>query len=522
MMRAPAFMTLVVLAACATPPRMGGDTKTEPTAKITPASLLGHIKMLSSDLFEGRAPGTVGEGRTVDYIQAEMKNAGLAPGNPDGGWTQSVPMLALSSRAEMAFDRQPALRSGEDFVAWSYSETPNPQLASRELVFVGYGMNAPEKSWADYKDVDVKGKTVVVLAGDPLGGPMTIHGRWTRKFEVAHQAGAAAALIIHETGPAGYGWNVVAAGASHERYEIHSDAALNGHLGAEGWIHENTARKLIPNLDELMAAARKPGFRAVPLPNRVSIAVQTKKREVMSQNVIGRVVGTDLKDEHVVYSAHWDHFGKNEKGVFHGALDNAAGIAWLLETAAAFTLLHGPPRRSLLFMATTAEESGLIGAKYYASHPLYPIDKTVANINLDIPNPWGRTKSIVSLGLGQTTMDATLAEEAAEQGRRVVPDPEGEKGYYFRSDHFEFAKRGVPALGFLFPGADYVDQPPDFGKLKREDYIAHRYHSPNDVIAADWDLRGMVEDTALLFRVGQRIANDDATPQWSPGAAFRR
>lgn len=512
------WTALVAAAACATPPRMPASS---PEAAIDARALLAHITALSSDAFEGRAPGTPGEERTVDYLKREMQRAGLAPGNPDGTWEQLVPLAAVTSRAKLSLDRS-ELRPGEDFVAWSLGTKPEVKIARSELVFVGYGIDAPEKGRDDFKGVDLKGKTAVFLVGDPFGGPMTYYGRWTYKFEMAARLGAAAALIVHETGPAGYGWNVVAGGGDRVRYEIGTAAARDAHVAAEGWLHEATARTLIADFDAVKAAARKSDFRPFPLPDRLNIDIASTSRELRSTNVVGRIAGAGARDEHLVYSAHWDHFGTNDVGIFHGALDNAAGIAWLLETARAFASLPSPPRRSVLFLATTAEEPGLLGAKYYAAHPLYPLKRTVANINLDIPNPWGRTKSIVSLGLGQTTMDATLAEEAAKQGRRVVPDPEGEKGYYFRSDHFEFAKHGVPSLGFLFPGADYVDQPPDFGRLKRQDYVAHRYHSPNDVIAPDWDLAGMVEDTVLLFRVGRRIADEDRAPDWSPGAAFRR
>ncbi|MFO0738413.1 MAG: M20/M25/M40 family metallo-hydrolase [Labilithrix sp.] len=513
-----AGIVLLALAACATPARMPAN---EPESTIHARALLGHIGTLSSERFEGRAPGTSGEDLTVEYLQSEMKKSGLAPGNPDGTWVQTVPLAAITSRATLAFDRD-ELRPVEDFVAWSLRTTPEVRVRESEVVFVGHGISAPERGWNDLQDVDVKGKTVVFLVGDPFGGPMTYYGRWTYKFEIAARLGAAAALIVHETGPAGYGWNVVSGGAKNARYEIDDEGSRDAHVGVEGWIHESTARRLIPDFDRVKAAARRPGFRPIPLSARATISIDSTSKPLLSRNVVGRVVGTDLKEEHVVFSSHWDHFGRNEAGVFHGALDNAAGVAWLLETARAFTSLPALPRRSILFMATTAEESGLLGAKFYAAHPLYPLEKTVANVNMDIPNPWGRTRSVVSLGLGQTTMDAMLADEAAKQGRQVIADPEGEKGYYFRSDHFEFAKHGVPALGFLFPGADYRDQPPDFGKHKRQDFVAHRYHSPNDVIAPDWDLAGMVEDTVLLFRVGRRLANEDRTPEWSPGAAFRR
>lgn len=488
---------------------------------ITADGLLRHITTLSSDRFAGRAPGTDGEALTVDYIQAEMQRAGLAPGNPDGSWVQTVPLAAITSTATLAFDGKPLVPT-DQFVAWSFGTAPKAEVTNRDVVFVGYGIVAPERERDDYKDVDVRGKTVIILVGDPFGGPkLTYFGRWTYKFEQAAKKGAAAALIVHETGPAGYGWNVVSGGGVREHYEIATDEARNAHVAVEGWIHETQARALIPDFDATKAKARTKEFRPIALGPRADIEVTSTVRNVSTRNVVGRLVGTDRKDEHVIYSAHWDHFGTTPKGVFHGALDNASGVAWLLENARAFAALGTPPRRSILFTAFTAEESGLLGAKYYCANPLYPLKQTIANINMDIMNPWGRTRAIVSLGLGQTTMDAVLAEEAARQGRRVVSDPEGEKGYYYRSDHFEFAKHGVPALGFLFPGADYVDQPPEFGDQKRRDYIANRYHSPNDVIAPDWDLRGTVEDTVLLFRVGQRVASAEGAPAWSPEAEFR-
>lgn len=492
---------------------------TDPEATIQASALLGHIATLSSDRFAGRAPGTRGEDLTVDYLQSEMAKAGLSPGNPDGTWVQSVPLAAITSRARLtALGAE--LRPGEDFVAWSFGTAARVHVEASELVFVGYGIVAPEKGRDDFKDVDVRGKTVVFLVGDPFGGPLTYYGRWTYKFEIAARRGAAAALIVHETGPAGYGWNVVAGGASHPRHEIDSSEVRNAHVPAEGWIHEDLARRLISSFDAAKRAAKGADFRPVSLPVRASLEIESTSRALRSRNVVGRLPGEGAKDEHVVYSAHWDHFGETPEGIFHGALDNASGVAWLLQTARAFAALPVRPRRSLLFIGFTAEESGLLGAKYYAAHPLYPLDRTVANVNMDIMNPWGRTRSIVSLGLGQTTMDALLSEEAAKQGRRVVPDPEGEKGYYFRSDHFELAKHGVPALGFLFPGADYLDRPPGFGEDKRRDFVAHRYHTPNDVIAPDWDPAGMVEDTVLLFRVGRRLANDDTTPQWNPRATL--
>jgi Zn-dependent M28 family amino/carboxypeptidase len=487
---------------------------------ITAAGLKRHIAALSSDAFEGRAPGTHGEDVTVDYLTEQFRRAGLAPGNPNGTYVQAVPMQGVTSHPTLAIDGK-KLTHGEDYVLWSYGPGEHVQVDRSEMVFVGYGVVAPEYGWDDFKDVDVRGKTVVFLVGDPplpdpamfRGPAMTYYGRWTYKYEMAAKRGAAAALIVHETGPAGYGWGVVAANAGRERFEIGTH-----HVAAEGWL------KTLPDYEGLKARALRRDFRPVSLGTHADVQVDNTYRDVRSRNVVARLAGSDpkLRDESVIYSAHWDHFGHDERGTFHGALDNASGTAWLLEIASAFAKLPRAPRRSVLFLAVTAEEYGLLGSRYYVEHPLYPLDRTVANINMDVMNPWGKTRSIVSLGRGQTTMDTLMDAEARAQHRVVVGDPESEKGYYYRSDHFEFARAGIPALGFLFPGADYIGQPPDFGPQKRQNYVSRMYHTPLDVIGDDWDLSGAAEDTELLFHVGLRVANDDTWPEWKPGTEFRR
>lgn len=556
------FLALVGAAGCAPSHRASAPSAERATvadgavASITASDLLRHIEVLASDPLEGRAPGTAGEDRTVAYISEQLRAAGLAPGNPNGTYVQDVPLRGFLSRASLRLEplaNEAPLRAGDDFVLWSYgqpgaSPSKDVRVDGSEIVFVGYGVEAPEYGWDDFKGVDVRGKTLLFLIGDPpvsdpanpgrldarvfRGAAMTYYGRWTYKYEMARSKGAAAALIVHETGPAGYGWGVVRSGVDRERFDV-ADASSTepAHVLAEGWIQRDVARALASasghDFDQLKAAALRRDFRPTALGARASAEVHLSTRDVRSRNVAARLVGSDprRKDEHVVYSAHWDHLGRDPSlsghQVFSGALDNASGVAWLLEIAQAFSSLPRAPSRSVLFLAVTGEEYGLLGSRYYARHPLYPLERTLANINMDIMNPWGRTRAVVSLGLGQTTMDSILAEEAARQGRRVIGDPEPEKGYYYRSDHFELARAGVPALGFLFPGAEYIDRPADFGSRKRAEYVAHNYHTPSDVVQPDWDLSGAVEDTQLLFRVGLRVAEQQAWPEWLLGTEFR-
>ena len=392
----------------------------------------------------------------------------------------------------------------------------------------------------------MRGKTIVMLINDPQvpraddpsklddamfgGRAMTYYGRWTYKYEIASEKGAAAAVIVHETGPAGYPYEVVSGSWGRENFDIDREDGNAGRVPVEAWYSEERARKLFEmsgkSFDEMKQAALKRDFKPVALPAKASFTVDNAVRRVASKNVIARLEGSDpaLKDQYVVYSAHWDHLGKdpNLKGdqVFNGALDNATGTAGLVEIARAFTRLPAPPRRSVLFLAVTAEEKGLLGSKWYASHPLYPLAQTVANINMDGMEILGRTNDVIVVGKGQSTLEDTLAGHVKAQGRVLVADPEPEKGYYYRSDHFEFAKVGVPAL-YCDSGEDYIGRPEGWGRAKSVEYVAKHYHKVSDEISADWNGDGAVQEMQLLFRVGVDVASTDQWPQWKAGSEFK-
>jgi Zn-dependent M28 family amino/carboxypeptidase len=360
---------------------------------------------------------------------------------------------------------------------------------------------------------------------------MTYYGRWTYKYEEATRQGAAAAIIVHETGPAGYPWEVVSGSWGQENFDIRSPGGEPPRVTVEAWITNEKARELLSaagqDLGALERAARTKGFRAVPLAGATAdLRVQNTVREVRSRNVVARLEGSDpqLKAQHVVYSAHWDHFGRDttRQGdqIFNGALDNATGTAALVQVAEAFAALPRRPKRSLLFLAVTAEERGLLGAKYYAENPLYPLASTVANVNMDGVNQWGRTRDLTVVGLGNSTLDDELAAVLRPSGRVLRPDPEPEKGFFYRSDHFEFAKKGVPAL-YIDAGVEYVGQQPGYGMKKRDEYEANDYHKPSDEVKPDWDLSGAVEDLRALFLVGHRVAEGATWPSWKPGTEFK-
>jgi Zn-dependent M28 family amino/carboxypeptidase len=538
------FGTSLALLAC-TP---GEDGATRAAAALSAESLLQHIQVLASDEFEGRAPGTPGEEKTVAYLTAQFQELGLEPGHPDGGWVQAVDLIGITGRPAVtlrAGGRPIPAAAPTDVVAGSRRAVPRVIVPATEIVFVGYGVVAPEYGWDDFKDVDVRGKTIIMLVNDPpvpdpagtggldtsmfRGSAMTYYGRWTYKYEIAAGKGAAAALIVHETGPAGYPWEVVQGSFGAERMDIRS-ASGPATVPVEGWITEARARELFTaagrDFDTLKQAAVDREFRPVPLTATAAFRIDNSIREVRSQNVVARLTGSDpaLRDEWIVYAAHWDHLGRDttREGdqIFNGAMDNATGTAGLIELARAFKALPEPPARSVLFLAVTAEEKGLLGARYYAANPLYPLEKTLANINMDGLNTWGRTRDIVVIGLGNSTLDDLLTEVAAEEGRTIAPDPEPEKGYFYRSDHFEFAKRGVPAL-YTDSGVEFIGKPAEFGPQKREEYTANDYHKPSDEVKPDWDLSGAVEDLRLMFHVGLRVASDTAWPAWKPGTEFK-
>ena len=518
-------------------------------AAITTPGLLVSIKELSDDSMLGRGPGTVGEDRAIRYINARFKTLGLEPGNPDGSYFQAVDLLGFKATPTAEFHaggRTISLAFPTDYVAASRREAPEVDVDNSELVFVGYGVVAPEYNWDDYKGLDVKGKTIVMLINDPPvpdpkdssrldstvfhGKAMTYYGRWTYKFEIASTKGAAAAIIVHQTIPAAYPWDVVEHSWSKENMDVKHPDGNKAHVGVESWITYDRAKELFKasgkDFDALARTAREREFKPVPLGATVTFHLKNSVRQLQSHNVVAKITGSDarLRDEFVIYTAHWDHLGTgapvNGDSIFNGAMDNASGVAGMLEIAKAYKALPTPPRRSILFIAVTAEEKGLLGARYYGENPLYPLEKTLADLNLDGVNQWGRTTDLVVIGKGNSTLEDLLGELAAAQKRTLSPDPEPEKGFYYRADHFEFAKKGVPSM-FLDAGVHYVGKSDDYSKIKRDQYTEHDYHNVSDEVKPDWDLSGAVEDLALLFRVGSRVASDNSWPTWKAGNEFK-
>ena len=515
---------------------------------ITADGISRHIAVLAHDSLEGRAPGGTGEERTVRYLEAQFRALGLEPGNPDGTYIQPVRLVGITSRPEGTLIRGGAstrLAFPRDYVVGTRYPKPEAALVNSELVFVGYGVAAPEFDWDDYKNVDLTGKTLVMLINDPpvpvagsdsldasifKGAAMSYYGRWTYKFEEASRRGAAGALIIHETGPAGYPYLTVVNSWGRENFDVNTPGGPVGRVQVEGWLSNDAARRLLAeaghDLDSLKARAATREFAPIALGTSANIRVTTAVREVASRNVVGKLTGGDpaRADEFVMFTAHWDHLGMDSlhggDPIFNGALDNASGTATMLEIAKAFVQLPMRTPRSVLFVALTAEEQGLLGAKWYAENPLYPLEKTVANINMDGINQWGRTSDITVIGLGNSTLDDVLREVAARDKRVLAPDPEPEKGYFFRSDHFEFAKKGVPAL-YIGAGSQFIGKPEGFGKQKRDEYTANDYHKPTDEVKTDWDLSGAVDDAKALFEVGWRVAYSTTWPTWSPTAEFK-
>ncbi|MFL6332736.1 MAG: M28 family metallopeptidase [Pyrinomonadaceae bacterium] len=544
-------------AAATTTPTPAAATAAAIPAELKPAldsvnsdDILRHIKELSSDAYEGRGPGTKGEELSVKYITEQFQKLGLKPGNPDGTFVQKVPLAGFTAQPEASFkagDKELKLENLKDYVAVSRRYEPQVNVDNSDIVFVGYGVTAPEYGWDDYKDVDVKGKTIVMLVNDPAvpspsnpaeldpnvfkGKAMTYYGRWTYKYEEASRKGAAACIIVHETAPAGYPFEVVSGSWGRENFDIVSPDKNAGRVGVESWITLEKAKELFAaagqDFDALHKAATTKEFKPVALNAKATFHIKNTLRTIDSQNVVAKLEGSDatLKNEYVVYSAHWDHLGKDDKaqgdGIYNGAIDNASGVATVLEIAEGFTKLAAPPKRSVIFLMVTGEEKGLLGAKYYAEHPLYPLNKTLANINIDGVNQWGRTSDITLIGLGNSTLDDLTREVAqAQGGRSITPDPEPEKGFFYRSDHFEFAKQGVPALD-PDAGTNYVGKPADYGKQKRDEYTERDYHKPSDEVKPDWDLSGAVEDAQLLLAVGYRILQGDKYPEWNPGTEFK-
>lgn len=545
------------LVACAAPtpyplPDPPVPPELEASAAITAAGLLQHIGVLASDEFEGRLPGTVGEEKTVAYLSQQFRALGLQPGNPDGRYVQEVPLVGITGSPSMSLSVGKAgtalpMEHGRDFVAVTARFLPEVTVNSSSLVFVGYGVQAPEYDWDDYKGLDVRGKTLVMLINDPpvrtLGGSgpeldpamfagkgMTYYGRWTYKFEIASRLGAAAAIIVHETEPAAYPWSVVQNSWTGEQFELAAPDRNLGRVPVQAWITADKARQLFAaagrDFDELRRDAVHPNFQPVSLRAKASFKIQNTVRQVDSHNIVARLPGSDpeLAEETLIYTAHWDHLGKDEKlggdQIYNGAVDNASGVAGLLEIAKAYKALPSPPRRSVLFLAVTAEEQGLLGSRHYAQNPLYPLLQTPAVINMDALNPWGPTRDIQVMGSGQTTLEDVLAEVATGKGRVVLPDATPEKGSYYRSDQFEFAKVGVPGL-YACRGSQVLGQPEGWGAEKSKIFTAQSYHGVSDEVRPDWNLDGAAKDMQLLFEVGYRVAQGSAEAEWKAGSEFK-
>jgi Zn-dependent M28 family amino/carboxypeptidase len=536
-MRAGRLLVLVAVAGCAE-----GGVPGAALESIRDADLHPRIAMLASDSFAGRAPSSVGEERTMAYLQAEFSRLGLRPGNGES-WYQEVPLVrsTVQGTPELTIrgrGAQARFAFGDDYVAFTKRVVEAAGLDNSELVFVGYGVVAPEFQWNDYEGLDVRGKTVVILVNDPgwggtdttlfRGRAMTYYGRWTYKFEEAARQGAEGALIVHETEPASYGWDVVRNSWTGPQFSLAAADGNAGRVAVEGWIGLETARAVFrlagQEYDSLKAQADRPGFRGVPLGVTAAVRLRNEIVRSNSRNFLALLPGTDHADEYLIYMAHWDHFGTDPQRegdqILNGAVDNATGTAGLIELAEAFTTLSSPPSRSVLFLAVTAEEQGLLGSQHYSANPVVPLARTVAAINMDAMNTDGRMRDITVVGFGNSELDVLVEEAAREQARTVRPDPQPEAGYYYRSDHFSLAKVGVPSL-YTDQGIDHVEHGEAWTRARQDDYRAKRYHQPDDEYDASWDLTGMTEDLRLLFTVGYRLAQGREFPNWREGTEFK-
>ena len=542
-------LSILTLVSCAAIVNPSGRMQNALSA-ITAESLLSEIKTLSSDDFEGRKPGTPGEAKTVAYMESQFRKLGLKPGNPNNTYLQSVPLAGITSTATSDFrvnGKAVPAEIRKDYVASSNHFTPDVNVKDSEIVFVGYGVVAPEYNWDDYKDVDVKGKTIVMLVNDPQipdpkdpskldeamfkGRAMTYYGRWTYKYEIGATKGAAAVMIIHETALAGYPFTVLSDGSAGEHFTIQRPDNNASRVPVQGWFTYDKAAELFKaaglDLAALKQDALKKDFKPVTLPGaKASFHISNTLRKIESHNVIAKLEGSDpdKANEYLVYTAHWDHLGRDTSltgdQIYNGAADNASGSAGLIEIARAYTKLFPRPKRSILFLSVTAEEQGLLGAEYYAENPLYPLNHTLANINMDGLNQWGRTNDMVVIGLGNSGLDDIVTDILKTHGRSVTGDAEPEKGFFYRSDHFEFAKQGVPALD-TESGIDFIGKPAGYGKQKRDEYTAHDYHKPSDEVKPDWDLSGAVEDLKVLFETGNQVADGLYYPLWKPDTEFK-
>jgi Zn-dependent M28 family amino/carboxypeptidase len=511
--------------------------------QLSEARLREGIATLAADEFEGRSPSSPGEELTVAYLIQEFEAAGLEPGN-EGSWTQDVPLVSITvagspSMTVSGHGTSTELEMGRDFTAGTKRVVDQVSLDESEMVFVGYGIVAPEYGWNDYEGLDMAGKTAVILVNDPgyatqdealfRGFAMTYYGRWTYKYEEAARQGAAGAIVVHETGPAGYPWGVVETGWTGPQFGLVAEDNNMSRAAVESWITMDVATDLFAkaglDYEELRDAAAVPGFAPVPLGLSASVTLENEIERSTSQNVIAMIPGSERPDEYVIYAGHWDHLGVSpdeslEDRIYNGGLDNATGTSALLELARAFKSLDAAPARSVVFMPVTAEEQGLLGSEYYASNPVFPTSQTVAAINIDGLNIHGSMRDLVVVGYGASELDAVLEEWASSVGRVLRPDPEAEKGFYYRSDHFNFAKVGIPAL-YTDAGIDHVVHGEEWTLARREEYTAQNYHQPSDEYDPAWDLAGAMDDLHLYYAVGYDLANSDAWPNWREGNEFK-
>lgn len=529
-------------AAPATPPATATAHAFSP--EITGTDFAEMVRTMSSDAFEGRAPGSPGEDKTVEYIRAQYERIGLQPGGDNGSWYQTVPMVETTADESTVLNldvkgKPHVLKFGTDMVIGTRTGQTQVKVDDSELVFVGYGVNAPEQGWNDYAGVDVKGKTVVMLVNDPgfhakdeslfEGNRMTYYGRWTYKYDEAARQGAAAALIIHDTDGASYGWDVVKNSWSGAQFDLRAADDPEPRLPAQGWITQEVATRLFADaghdLAELYKAANRRGFKAMPLEASLSFDLNSTTAEKSSRNVIGVLRGSTRPDEAIVYMAHWDHLGKHEgeegeDTIYNGAIDNATGVAGIIEIAEKFASAEPKPQRSLLFLAVTLEESGLLGSKYHVAHPTFPLEKTVAVINLDAMSVNGPARDMVVVGKGNSELEDILKTYTDQQQRTQVMETNPAGGFYFRSDHFNYAKAGVPAL-YAKGGDDLVEGGRAAGEAAGKAYTADRYHKPADEFDPNWNLDGVIQDLEALYGVGRTLADSDRWPNWYEGNPFR-
>jgi len=501
-----------------------------------------HLAALADDSFEGRKPGTAGEERTVAYLVEQFRKLGAVP-LAGQGYVQAVPLLEIAPQPQpsLVFSTPRGSQAtvfGEDAVVFTKRQVPQVSVTDSPLVFVGHGVVAPESGWNDYAGVDMKGKTALILINDPgfatgdetlfRGRALTYYGRWTYKFEEAARQGAAAAIIVHETEPAAYGWATVVNSWANPQLDMQASDGRAGRVAIEGWITRERAAALLAAAGQEFAALKQAastrGFRPLPLDVRVTAGVRNTLHASNSANVIATIPGSQRPGEYVFYVAHWDHLGRTQGAqgdqTFNGAVDNASGVAGLLAIAAAYRRAPSPPARSVVFLAVTAEEQGLLGSEYYVAHPLVPLAQTVAVFNMDALYFGGPTRDVRVVGAGASELERYLAEEASRRGIRPVPEAQPEKGHFYRSDHFNFAQAGVPAL-YLKTGIDDLDGGLAAGQAREADYVAHRYHQVGDNYAPGAELGAGLEVVDLLYAIGSRLANEAAFPNWNPGNEFR-